>query len=143
MSQKKIKEPYFISLYQLNKKNMKKILFIEDEPTLQKTLGDFLKGEGYEVMSAVDGETGLRLAQTEKPDMILLDLILPKIRGFDILKILQEDDKTKNIPVIILTNLEEMRDVDRALALGATTYLVKSQYTLKEVAEKIKSSFKS
>ena len=121
---------------------MKKILFIEDEQTLQKTLGDILKKEGYEVVSALDGETGLRLVGTEKPDLILLDVILPKIEGFDVLKKLKEDPNTKNIPVIILTNLEEMEHVEKALQLGATTYLVKTDSSLEDVLEKVEKSLK-
>ncbi len=119
---------------------MKKILFIEDESALQKTFGEILKQEGYEVISALDGEIGLRLAKEKKPDLILLDLILPKIHGFDVLKKLKENKETQEIPVIVLTNLEGIGDVDKALELGATTYLVKAQYTLKEVVEKIKKA---
>ena len=117
---------------------MKKILFIEDESVLQKTFEKTLKGEGYEIISALDGEIGLNLAKKEKPDLILLDLILPKINGFEVLKKLKEDPETKEIPVIILTNLERMTDIDKALELGATTYLVKVDYSLEEVIEKIK-----
>ena len=116
----------------------KKILFIEDESALQKTFGDILGQEGYEVVSALDGEVGLRLARTEKPDLILLDLILPKINGFDVLKQLKEDKETKDIPIVVLTNLEKMEDVERAIKLGAKTYLVKANYTLEEVVRKIK-----
>jgi len=90
------------------------------------------------MISALDGETGLRLAKSEKPDLILLDLILPKIHGFDVLKKLKGDKETKDIPVIVLTNLEKIEDVDKALELGATTYLIKAQYSLEEVEEKIK-----
>ena len=77
---------------------MKKILFIEDESALQKTFGDILRQEDYEILSALDGEKGLELAQTEKPDLILLDLILPKINGFEVLKKLKADKETKEIP---------------------------------------------
>ena len=119
---------------------MKKILFIEDESTLQKTFGDILRKEGYEMISALNGEIGLRLAKEEKPDLILLDLVLPKVHGFEVLKKLKETPGTKDIPVIILTNLEEMEDVKEALELGATTYLVKTRYTLEEVIEKIKKA---
>lgn len=119
---------------------MKKILFIEDESALQKTFGEILRQEGYEMISALDGETGLRLAKSEKPDLILLDLILPKMHGFDVLKKLKEDNETKDIPVIVLTNLEDIKDVDRAIELGATTYLVKAQYSLEEIVEKIKKA---
>ncbi len=119
---------------------MKKILFIEDESALQKTFGEILSQEGYEMIPALDGQTGLKMAKTKKPDLILLDLILPRVHGFEVLKQLKEDSETKEIPVIILTNLEEIGDVDKAIGLGATTYLVKAQYTLEEVLEKIKKA---
>ena len=119
---------------------MKKILFIEDESALQKTFGEILSQEDYEMIPALDGETGLEMAKTKKPDLILLDLILPKVHGFDVLKQLKEDPGTKGIPVIILTNLEGIGDVDKAIGLGATTYLVKAKYTLEEVLEKIKKA---
>ena len=122
----------------------KKILFIEDESALQKTFGEILSQEGYEMISALDGEIGLRLANPpageKKPDLILLDLVLPKIHGFEVLKRLKTDKETKDIPVIVLTNLEGIGDVDKALGLGATTYLVKAQYGLEEIVEKIKKA---
>lgn len=119
---------------------MKKILFVEDESVLQKTCGEVLRKQGYKVLSALDGEIGLRLAKTQKPDLILLDLILPKIDGFELLKKLKESEETKTIPVIILTNLEGVGDVEKAIELGATTYLVKTDYNLEEVVDKIKST---
>ena len=119
---------------------MKKILFIEDESALQKTFGDILKQEGYEMISALDGETGIRLAKTQKPDLILLDLILPRAHGFEVLKKLKEDKITRDIPVIVLTNLEGIGDIDKAIELGATTYLVKAQYSLEEVVKKIQKA---
>jgi len=117
---------------------MKKILFIEDEAAIQKTLGEFLRKKGYEVQSALDGEVGLRLAKTGNPDLILLDLILPKKHGLDVLKELHLDNNTKNIPVIILTNLENVGEVEKAIEFGATIYLVKANYSLEEVTEKVK-----
>ncbi len=117
---------------------MKKILFIEDESTLQKAFGDILTQGGYKVISALDGETGLRLAKSEKPDLILLDLVLPKIHGFEVLKKLKQDPETEEIPVIILTNLERMEDVEKAIELGAKTYLVKTRYKIEEIMEKVK-----
>ena len=119
---------------------MKKILFIEDEAALQKTLGDVLEQEGYKVLGALNGEIGLNMAKTEKPELILLDLVLPKMHGFEVLKALKEDAETKDIPIIVLTNLESMGDVEKALELGATTYLVKASYTLEEVVSKIKKA---
>lgn len=121
---------------------MKKILFIEDESALQKTFGEILRQEGYQMISALDGEIGLRLAKNEKPDLILLDLILPRINGFEVLKQLKIDEKTKDIPIIILTNLEKAEDIQKALELGAATYLVKANYTLAEVIEKVKKALK-
>jgi len=123
-------------------RGMKTILFIEDEQALQKTMGDRLSQEGYEVISALDGEIGLNLAGTQKPDLILLDLILPKLPGLEVLKKLKEDAATQNIPVIIMTNLEEMEKVNKALELGATTYLVKANYSLEEVVGKVKQFLK-
>ncbi|MBA7634789.1 Polar-differentiation response regulator DivK [subsurface metagenome] len=118
----------------------KKILFVEDEPALQKTFGDILKQEGYEMLSALDGQKGLELAKSEKPDLILLDLVLPKMHGFEVLKSLKEDETTQDIPIIVLTNLEAMGDVEKALEMGATTYLVKASYSLEEVVQKIKKA---
>ncbi|MBI2123731.1 MAG: response regulator [Candidatus Wildermuthbacteria bacterium] len=119
---------------------MKTILLIEDESALQKTIGDALSQEGFSILSALDGEVGLRLAQEKRPNVILLDLILPKANGFDVLKSLKEQEATKDIPVVVLTNLESMEDIQKALDLGATTYLVKSNYTLEEVVEKVKQA---
>lgn len=121
---------------------MKKILFIEDEAVLQKTFSDFLQKSGYQIISALDGEIGLRRAQEIGPDLIFLDLVLPKLHGFEVLKKLKENPKTKDIPVIILTNLENAEEVDKALDLGATTYLVKPHYTLNELVEKVNNILK-
>ncbi|MBI4359014.1 MAG: response regulator [Candidatus Nealsonbacteria bacterium] len=118
----------------------KKILFIEDEPVLQKTFGDALAPEDCEVVAAIDGETGLRLAQSEKPDLILLDLILPRLHGLEVLKKLKEAEATRQIPVIILTNLEDVKNIETALELGATTYLVKANYSLNEIVDKVKKA---
>jgi len=120
---------------------MKKILFIEDEPTLQKAIGEILSQEGYKILQALDGAIGLSLAKSEKPDLILLDLILPKKNGFEVLEGLKDDPETADIKVIILTNLEGSKDVEKALELGATSYLVKANYNLEDVVLKIKELF--
>lgn len=117
---------------------MKKILFIEDEAILQKALRDILDQEEYQIIEALDGEVGLNLAKNEKLDLILLDFVLPKMHGLEILEQIKKDPNTKDIPIIILTNLESTKDVEKALELGATTYLVKANYSLEEIAIKIK-----
>lgn len=116
----------------------KKILFIEDERSLHKSLGEILSINGFELISAYDGEEGFKSAKENKPDLILLDLILPKLHGLDVLKKIKENKEIENIPLIILTNLENISDIEKALELGATTYLAKSSYTLTEIVKKIK-----
>ncbi len=118
----------------------KKILFIEDESALQRAATEVLEKEGFTMLSALDGELGLELASSKNPDLILLDLILPKKDGFEVLKELKANPSTNSIPIIILTNLGGDKDVERALELGATTYLVKTNYRLEEVVQKIKQA---
>jgi len=118
----------------------KKILFIEDDTTLQESLGETLTKEGFEVLQAFNGEDGLKLAAEQNPDLVLLDLILPKMNGFDVLKELKENDNTKHIPVIVLTNLESSEDIQKALFAGALTYLLKASYELEDVLAKVKKA---
>lgn len=118
----------------------KTILFIEDESAIQKTFSDALKKGEYEIISALDGEVGLRLAKEKKPDLILLDLVLPKLDGFQVLQALKSNETTKAIPVIVLTNLEQMEDIQKAIDLGAKTYLVKSNYNLAEIIGMVKKA---
>jgi DNA-binding response OmpR family regulator len=120
----------------------KKILIVEDEATLNKALLEFLTGEGFEILSALDGEKGLEMAKKELPDLILLDIILPKKDGYEVLDEIRKDEKTKNIPIIMLTNLESQEDILKALEKGATTYLVKSDYKLEDIVKKIKETLK-
>ena len=121
---------------------MAKIVFIEDERTLQKMLGEALVGAGFSVLTANDGETGLSLVGTELPDLVLLDLVLPKMNGFSVLEALKNDEKTKDIPVMVLTNLETAEDVEKVIALGATTYLVKANYDLPDIVAKVQEVLK-
>ncbi len=118
---------------------MKKILFIEDEEALQRSMGKMLEQQQYQVFKATDGEEGMAMAKKEMPDLILLDLILPKKNGFEVLAALKKEPETKNVPIIVLTNLEGSADVERALTSGATTYLVKANYTLQDIVSKIES----
>jgi DNA-binding response OmpR family regulator len=121
---------------------VKKILIVEDEAALNQALMEFLIEEGFKVLSAQDGERGLEMAQQEMPDLILLDVILPKKDGYEVLDAIKKNEKTKKIPVIMLTNLESQEDILEALEKGATTYLVKSDYRLDDVVKKIKETLK-
>jgi DNA-binding response OmpR family regulator len=120
----------------------KKILVVEDEMALSQTLTEFLISENFEVLSAQDGEAGVKIAKAKKPDLVLLDIILPKKDGYEVLEDLKNDDLTKNIPVILLTNLESAQDIQKAFDKGATTYLVKSAYKMQDVVKKIKETLK-
>ncbi len=115
----------------------KKVLFVEDEEALQRVLGEALEKRGWTVFTASDGESGLGLAKKELPGIILLDIILPKKNGFEVLQDLKADPMTRAIPVMILTNLEGSADVEKALEYGATTYLVKANYNLGDIIDKI------
>jgi CheY-like chemotaxis protein len=89
------------------------------------------------VFTAVDGEEALRLARAEKPDLLLLDLIMPKVQGFEVLKALKQDPATAAIPVIVLSNLGQERDVQQAMELGALAYFVKAHLSLQELVVKV------
>jgi len=115
----------------------KKILFVEDEPGLQKALSMSLKKSGYDVSTASDGDEGIKLTKELVPDLILLDLILPKKNGFDVLSAIKEDKSTASIPVIVLTNLESGGDIEKAMSMGAQGYLIKADYTLSDIVERI------
>ncbi|KKQ53175.1 MAG: hypothetical protein US70_C0005G0009 [Parcubacteria group bacterium GW2011_GWD2_38_11] len=116
----------------------KKLLIIEDDLVLQKALSEYLITEGFEIKCAEDGEEGVKMALTEKPALILLDIVLPKKDGYAVLTEVRANEGTKNIPIVLLTNLGSISDVEKALELGATTYLVKADYKLEEVTAKVK-----
>lgn len=116
----------------------KKLVIVEDDVVLQKALQDFLEAENFEVSCALDGEEGVTKILEVKPDLILLDIILPKKDGYEVIKEIRADEQTKEIPIVLLTNLGSLNDVEKALELGATTYLVKADYKLEEVSAKIK-----
>lgn len=117
---------------------MKKILIVEDEAALQDALKQAFVAEGYEIAQAFDGEEGIKLIKEGKPDIVLLDLILPKKHGFEVLEAMKGNEATKDIPVLVLTNLEESTEVMKAIELGARGYLIKANYALKEVLAKVK-----
>lgn len=121
---------------------LKKIVVVEDEPALLKALNIELLSQGYDVSSATDGAAGLKLIQKELPDIVLLDLVLPKKMGFAVLEQLKKDKRTKRIPVVILSNLDKPEDRARGLKLGAKNYFVKANIDLAAVVNKIKTILK-
>jgi DNA-binding response OmpR family regulator len=118
----------------------KSILIIEDEESMRKALEETLQEEGFEIQGASDGEEGLSMICAGNYDLVILDIILPKKDGFEVLRELKKckKDSKKIPPVMLLTNLNEMSDIQKALDLGAKTYLVKTNYQLKDIVKKIK-----
>ena len=116
------------------------ILLVEDDEFLAELYATKLNLEGFEVSLAVDGEKGLKLIKESKPDLILLDIILPKMDGFELLKTLKADKSLKDIPVILLTNLSQKDEVKKGLELGAQDYLIKAHFMPSEVVKKIKKT---
>ncbi|MFA6397842.1 MAG: response regulator [Candidatus Paceibacterota bacterium] len=117
---------------------MKKVLIIEDDTFLQGLVSRKLKSESYDVMIASDSDDAFAVLEKGIPDMILLDLLLPKIDGFEILTKIRQDPKFKAIPVIVFSNLSEDTDIKRAQDLGINAFMIKSNFTLDELSERIK-----
>ena len=120
----------------------KKILIVEDDKFLRELIVRKLSNEGYDVVEAVDGEQGVMKIKETKPDLVLLDLILPGIDGFEVLAQKKEDPFAASIPVIVLSNLGQKEDVDKGLSLGATDYLIKAHFTPGEIIEKVRNIIK-
>ncbi len=117
---------------------MKKILVIEDDKYLRDVIVEKLKKEDYDVIEAVDGETGWQLTANHHPDLVLLDIILPVLNGFDYLTRLKEQLDLKKIPVVILSNLGQAEDIERGKSLGAKDYIIKAHFTPDDLMEKIR-----
>lgn len=115
-----------------------KILLIEDDSFLLSMYAAKFESENFEVVVAEDGEKGLKLAAREMPSIILLDILLPKMDGFEVLKKLRSNKATDNIPVILLTNLSQRNEIEQGLSMGAEDYLIKAHFMPSEVVEKIK-----
>jgi DNA-binding response OmpR family regulator len=120
-----------------NQASKGRVLIIEDESVFRMVYQDALTSYGYKALTAEDGESGWQTAKTEKPDLILLDLNLPKLHGLEVLKNIRQDEEIGNTPVIILTVLGQREDIRRGLDLGANDYLVKGFYSPREVFRKI------
>ena len=121
---------------------MIKILTIEDDKFLRELIKRKLQSESFESIEAVDGEEGLQQARAQKPDLVLLDLMLPGIDGFEVLSRMKKSPELSNIPVIILSNLGQRDDIEKGLKIGAVDYLVKAHFTPNEIVEKVKQALK-
>lgn len=120
----------------------KRILIIEDDGAINSMYKAKFESNGFEVFSAENGADGLVLAQKEKPDLIMLDVILPQLDGFSVLEKLKKDTKTKKIPVVMLTNLGTDEDKEKGEKNGALDYLVKASLTPAQIGDKIKEYLK-
>ena len=122
-------------------KGKTRVLVIEDDRFLQKILLMKFVAEGFVVQGASDGEDGLKQMLAEPPDLVVLDLILPKMNGFEVLTEMKTNSITKNIPVVILSNLGQEEDIRRVMELGALEFLVKSNHSIMEVVGKVKEVY--
>lgn len=120
----------------------KKILLVEDEPMIADMYATKFSLEGYDVVTAHDGAEGLAMAKSEKPDIILLDIIMPKLDGFATLKAIRDDASIKPAPVILLTNLGQEDDIKKGKELGADDYFVKANHPPQEIVEKVTTVLK-
>ncbi|MFA5360035.1 MAG: response regulator [Patescibacteria group bacterium] len=123
-------------------KDKKKILVVEDDPMISSMYKTKFEVDGFEVFTADNGATGLELVKKEKPDIVMLDIILPQLDGFSVLEQIKQDKITKNIPVIMLTNLSTDEDKAKGEKMGALDYLVKASLTPGQISEKIKQILK-
>jgi len=121
---------------------MAKLLIVEDDELMLRMYTKLLSYVGFDTVIAKDGQEGLEKARTEKPSLIILDIMMPKINGLDVLKALKADKETQNIPVVLLTNVSDDNILTEALKLGATGYLIKSQIANNELIEEIKQYLK-
>jgi two-component system alkaline phosphatase synthesis response regulator PhoP len=121
--------------------NTKKILVVDDEDSVREIYRHEFVNNGYTVVVAQDGEEGLLKAGEEQPDIMLLDIMLPKMSGIEVLRALKENELTKKIPVLLLTNLGEETIIKEGFELGADGYLLKVSYTPSQVVDEVKKFF--
>ncbi len=119
--------------------NKKKVLIVEDDEFLRSLTAKRLEKENYQIEVAVDGENAISTVDTYRPDLILLDLLLPGLDGFEVLKKVKANEALKTIPVIVFSNLGQKEDIEKAKALGVDDFLIKANFTLDDVVAKIKT----
>ncbi len=116
----------------------RKILIVEDDVFFRELLLKKFQKENFDVFIAKDGKEGFAYLESNSPDIIVLDLILPDLNGYEILSMLKREKKTKGVPVVVLSNLGQQEEMEKAMALGAADFLIKVNFTLEEIVEKIK-----
>lgn len=121
---------------------MKNILLIEDDPFLVEIYTTKLKEAGFQIQTALDGKEGLLKMEKKLPDLLLLDIVLPSLTGWEILREIKKNEKLKNLKIIILSNLGQQEEVEKGINLGAVKYLIKAHYTPSEVVAEIKKILK-
>lgn len=121
---------------------MSKVIIVEDDTFLQSLASQKLGKEGFTVVAVSDGNVAYDTVKKEKPDIMLLDLMMPGVDGFQVLEKVKSDENTKAIPVVVFSNLSDDKDINRAKELGAVEFMVKSNFTLDELVEKVKSILK-
>ncbi len=119
---------------------MAKVLVIEDDKFLREMITRKLAKDGYDVSEALDGKQGLEKIKELKPDLVLLDLIMPNVGGFEVLEQAKKDPEIQDVPIIILSNLGQKSEVERGIQLGAEDFLIKAHFTPKEIIKKVKES---
>jgi DNA-binding response OmpR family regulator len=122
----------------MNNVSQIKILLIEDDPFLSSMYTTKFESDNFIVTAAEDGDKGLAMAEAENPNIILLDIMLPKMDGFEVLKKIKSNPRISQIPVILLTNLNQKEEIEKGMNLGAADYLIKAHFLPSEVVEKIK-----
>ncbi len=115
----------------------KRVLVVEDDRFLRRACEASLRQRGLTVLTAVDGEEGLRLARVEAPDLILLDLLMPKVTGLEMLRALRAEEATRDIPVLVLSNSSRQQDIDEVTRLGVVGYFVKADLSLRELGDRV------
>ena len=126
----------------MSKNKKTKVLIIEDDSYISDMYRIKLESENFEVLIAKDGIIGIKTMEKQKPDIVLLDIVMPKVDGFSVLKIIKKNQELKEIPVVLLTNLSQKENVERGFELGADSYIIKAHFTPSEVVEKIKNILK-
>jgi CheY-like chemotaxis protein len=126
----------------MGEKIKKKIMIVEDDSFVMDIYQTKLAQEGFEAIGAVNGLEAMKKLEGVKPDLILLDIIMPYMDGLEVLKKIKDDERLKNIPIVLLTNLSQKEEINKGMGLGADDYLIKSHFTPSEVMEKIKKYLK-